>query len=210
MNTRESILAKALEMFNEKGIEYTGVRELAKELGIRVSNISYYFPGKDDLVAALSAELRELNNKAFNEAEVETMDDFLQMRFMAFHNQYKYRCLLISFVHLVAHNPAHIKNYKKTETGRFESIKNTLRLLSKNGYLAKDISPGKQEMLIGHISLLTRFWLSEARITFPDKTQNEVIRHYMLMFCNTMEMYATAKGKKEISNFINTELNDAA
>ena len=49
---------KALEWFNERGIEYVGLRELASVLNIRVSNISYYFPTKDDLVYALSLELK--------------------------------------------------------------------------------------------------------------------------------------------------------
>ncbi len=53
LNTREIILDKALKMFNERGIEYVGLRELAGVLGIRVSNITYYFPTKDDLVYQL-------------------------------------------------------------------------------------------------------------------------------------------------------------
>ncbi len=61
MNTRDKILDKALEMFNERGIEYVGLRELASVLGIRVSNITYYFPTKDDLVYELSLELSKLN-----------------------------------------------------------------------------------------------------------------------------------------------------
>ena len=48
--TRRKIRDKALEMFNERGIEYVGLRELAAILDMRVSNITYYFPTKDDLV----------------------------------------------------------------------------------------------------------------------------------------------------------------
>jgi len=48
MDTRKKILDKALEMFNERGIEYVGLRELASILDMRVSNITYYFPTKDD------------------------------------------------------------------------------------------------------------------------------------------------------------------
>lgn len=46
MKTKERIVSKALELFNEHGIEYVGLRELAAHLGIRVSNITYYFPTK--------------------------------------------------------------------------------------------------------------------------------------------------------------------
>ena len=57
MNTRDKILDQSLKMFNERGIEYVGLRELAGILDIRVGNISYYFSTKDDLVYELSQEL---------------------------------------------------------------------------------------------------------------------------------------------------------
>ena len=62
MNTREKILDKALEMFNERGIEYVGLRELAAILDIRVGNITYYFPTKDDLVYEISMGLNQANS----------------------------------------------------------------------------------------------------------------------------------------------------
>ena len=49
MKTEEKILSKALELFNARGIEYVGLRELAGILEMRVSNITYYFPTKDEL-----------------------------------------------------------------------------------------------------------------------------------------------------------------
>ncbi|RYZ50620.1 MAG: TetR/AcrR family transcriptional regulator, partial [Chitinophagaceae bacterium] len=43
LNTKDKIRDKALELFNERGIEYVGLRELAALLNIRVGNITYYF-----------------------------------------------------------------------------------------------------------------------------------------------------------------------
>jgi AcrR family transcriptional regulator len=45
--TEEKILAKALEMFNERGVDSVGLRELAGILDMRVSNITYYFPTQE-------------------------------------------------------------------------------------------------------------------------------------------------------------------
>ena len=61
MDTRKKILDKALEMFNERGIKYVGLREVALFLDIRAINISYYLPAKDDLVYALSLKLGKKN-----------------------------------------------------------------------------------------------------------------------------------------------------
>ena len=43
IRTDERIVSKALEMFNERGIEYVGLRELAATLKMRVGNITSTF-----------------------------------------------------------------------------------------------------------------------------------------------------------------------
>src|SRR3954470_15043706 len=96
LNTRDKILDKALEMFNEQGIEYVGLRELASLLDIRVSNITYYFPTKDDLVHELSLELSKANSGVIAKRESLTMSAFLEMFHQVFQNHVKYRCLLLS------------------------------------------------------------------------------------------------------------------
>ena len=63
MSTKEKLVSRALELFNENGIEYVGMRELAADLGMRVGNVTYYFPTKDDLVMELISGLRDLNSK---------------------------------------------------------------------------------------------------------------------------------------------------
>ena len=43
MNTKDKIRDKALEMFNERGIEYVGLRELAAILDMRVEQYHLLF-----------------------------------------------------------------------------------------------------------------------------------------------------------------------
>jgi AcrR family transcriptional regulator len=50
MDTKEKIFKKALKFYNDQGIEYVGVRELAKELNISPGNLAYHFPKKEDLI----------------------------------------------------------------------------------------------------------------------------------------------------------------
>src|SRR3954447_2466383 len=115
MNTLQKILDKALEMFNERGIEYVGLRELASVLGIRVSNITYYFPTKDDLVYELSLELGKANSELIAKREYLTMTTFLELLHQVFLNHVKYRCLLLSVVHLMKQNKHLATAYKQTQ-----------------------------------------------------------------------------------------------
>jgi hypothetical protein len=47
-DTEERIVQVALEMFNKTGVEYVGMRELAMALDMRIGNLTYYFPTKDE------------------------------------------------------------------------------------------------------------------------------------------------------------------
>ena len=53
MDTRESILRCADALFREKGYNGVSMRDVAAAAGIRVGNLTYYFPRKEQLVEAL-------------------------------------------------------------------------------------------------------------------------------------------------------------
>src|SRR4051812_35157411 len=180
MDTRKKILDKALEMFNERGIEYVGMRELASNLDIRVSNITYYFPTKDDLVYALSLELSKNNAAVIVERENLTMSAFLHMLHQVFQDHVTFRCLLLSVVHLMKQNKHMSAAYKNTQKVRNDAIYSNLQALERSGYLKlKDES--ERQFLVSGISLISRFWISEAAVSFDQLSTEEQIRHYLLL-----------------------------
>jgi AcrR family transcriptional regulator len=201
LNTRDKILDKALEMFNERGIEYVGLRELAAVLDMRVSNITYYFPTKDDLVYALSLELSKKNAALIAERESLTMLAFLQVLHQVFQNHVTFRCLLLSVVHLLQQNKHMAAAYKKTQNVRNATLKLNLQALEGGGYLK--IQDGTdREFLVSGISLISRFWISEAAVSFRNLSTEEQIRYYLLLLTKLLMPYSTAKAKKEIRTFI--------
>ncbi len=200
MNTRDKILDKALEMFNERGIEYVGLRELAAILGIRVGNITYYFPTKDDLVYALSVELSKANSAIIVANKDITLSGFLAIQRGTFETQQRFRCLLLSFVHIMKQNSRIAEAYKHTQKNRLTTIRTNIRTLSDSGYL-KLSDESQVDFLVSAISLISRFWLSEASISFNSLTDKEQIRSYLTLVANLFMPYTTAKGKKDIRSF---------
>jgi AcrR family transcriptional regulator len=60
---RERIMVAALGLFAQKGLHGVGVREIAREAGVNVNLISYYFKTKDELYARLiESTAHELNS----------------------------------------------------------------------------------------------------------------------------------------------------
>ena len=201
MNTRQKIQDKALEMFNERGIEYVGLRELASILDMRVSNITYYFPTKDDLVYELSLELGKANSEVIAERQNLTMTSFLELFHRVFQNHVKYRCLLLSVVHLMKQNKHMAETYKQTQKERNAAITSNLQVLVQEGYL--NMSTEKEmELLVFSISLISRFWISEAAISYYDLTTEEQIRRYLTLITKLLMPYATEISKKDIHHFL--------
>lgn len=201
MNTREKILDQALKMFNERGIEYVGLRELAAELDIRVGNITYYFATKDDLVFELSKELSQRNGEAMVEEKEITLLRFLEMMKGMFYNQLHYRCLLLSVVHVMRQNKLVAAAYKKTYGQRTATIQVNLEALHESGYLVFE-NEEEKEYLLSMTSIIGRFWISEAAVSFKNMPEAAQVKFYLTQLAKTIHPFASVKGRKEIKKFI--------
>jgi AcrR family transcriptional regulator len=199
--TEERIVTMALEMFNRSGVEYVGMRELAAALDMRVGNVTYYFPTKDDLVNRLSVDLAEENNRTIVPMNEVTMKGFFEMLRQVFHNHLKYRCLMLSFVHLMERNSLIAKRYGKIQTKRNETWSNNVLALRKGKYITAE-SQEEIDFLVSTIALIARFWISEATISYKDHTQQEQIAHYLNMIARIFLPYATPKGRKELDEAV--------
>lgn len=207
VNTRQKILDKALKTFNERGIEYVGMRELASILDMHVGNITYYFPTKDDLVYALSIELSQKNDQVITTRHSISMKEFLQVLAQVFNHHIEYRCLFLSIVHIMQQNKQIASAYKKTQAQRQSTIKANIILLSNSGYLK--VSDEERDFLTSNLSLISRFWISEAAISFNNMKPEQVIRHYLKLVITLFQPYSTARAKKEAQLFLD-ELEPAA
>jgi len=198
------ILHQARKLFNEQGIEYVGMREIAKDLGVRVGNVTYYFPTKNDIIIELAAQLAEFNTNTIVPVRGLTMAAFLKMFEQVFENHYEYRCLFINFIHHLEQNKPIEQEYLLRQEKRVETLRINLEELSVNKYLKTKVDAGKQEFLVSGIGFIARFWLSEARVKFKHAPKKQLFQHYLPFLANFLAPYCTDKGKKEIKEFIDT------
>ncbi len=201
MNTEEKILAKALEMFNERGIEYVGLRELAGILGIRVSNITYYFATKDDLVNRISLELSAANEAVLRAEREPGLHTFLDTMRIIFNNHMRYRCIALSLVHILDQNEVISERFKKTQLARRNFLTTSLSILADGGWVAFP-DPADRDALASMIALLARFWIPDSRFTVHKLQPPEQIRYYLHLLVALFNPFLTSKGKKETRKFI--------
>jgi AcrR family transcriptional regulator len=198
MTKEDKIVGKALELFNERGIEYVGLRELAATLGIRVGNITYYFATKDDLVNRLAQDLSRLNEQLV-EKETLSLFSLLERFRLVFSHHVQYRCLLLSFVHLMEHNKVFSAGYKETERKRYSSLVATVSILQASAYLSHKADT---DFLVSVCTLTARFWLSEARLSFGHLSAPEQINHYVTLLAKLFLPHATPKGSVDVQRFL--------
>jgi AcrR family transcriptional regulator len=204
--TEEKIVQTALEMFNDAGIEYVGMRVLAAAMGMRIGNLTYYFPTKDDLVNRLSIDLAAANNQTIVASDQLTIQDFFKMLEGVFRNHIKYRCLMLSFVHLMERNPIIAKRYGKVQAKRNETWTVNIMALKNHKYLITK-SQAEIDFLVSTIALIARFWISEAAISYKSLSEEQQIQHYLNMVARIFLPYATAKGKRELDE-LQTDLHN--
>lgn len=68
MKTKEKLLIKALELFNEKGIRNTSLREIATAVGISKPAIYNHFSGKEEMIDELYKYCRERSKNESGES----------------------------------------------------------------------------------------------------------------------------------------------
>lgn len=201
MRTKEKILEKAKELFNETGIEYVGLREIARTLDIRVSNITYYYPTKDDLVNALWTEMNNANSTVVIQNENMTAFSFLDMLRRVFNNHFAYRCLMISFVHLLQRNKYISKHYQENINRRNEVLLHNVDTMISNGSL-NALEDYENASIISNLSIIIRFWISDASVSTSHSLKQSIISEYTANLARLLIPYATEKGKKEIELFL--------
>lgn len=205
MNKTESkILGCALEMYNEFGIDAITVRHIAKKMDIRHSNITYYFPKKDDIVDVLYHKMQGEIDELLDEKSLTTRDIFdLSVFKKGFHIIYKYRFVYVNHAEIFKRLP-HIKSVYDDNREKRKTI--FLRIandLNKHQFFRDNVEEEYLKLLIQNVTLINDFWVVYCDLN-PGRTYEQQKRNYLKLILNAFLPHLTPKGvenfKKAISN----------
>ena len=200
-DTRDRILTKALALFNESGIEYVGMRELAASLDMRIGNVTYYFATKDELVAQLAKQYSDSNSKIHADHPTIGLYAFLKKNELLFKNMIGSRCLMLSMVHIMLRNPIMAAQYDKVQNMRRAGLEQSIRSLCEKNFL-KVQSADEHWFMVSANSLINRFWMSEAALSINSLGIEQQAGHYLKLLAYVFMPYATKTGLKELGLFL--------
>ena len=75
---KDEILETAKKLFNQQGYDAVSMRDIAKELGISVGNLTYHYPKKTDIVLALMTQTRYPEMQNQNIQTFEDLDQYIR------------------------------------------------------------------------------------------------------------------------------------
>lgn len=160
MKTRDRILLKSLELFNEQGERTITTNHIASALNISPGNLYYYFRSKEDIIFEifLRYEQSMLNALAVPTDRNVTYMDKIGYFEAIFHQLWEYRFLHRDLAHLLEESPrlrASYRSFAKKVMAQAYLVYNALRE-------AKLIQATEQDVraMIVNIWILTTSWAS--------------------------------------------------
>ncbi|AZA77736.1 TetR/AcrR family transcriptional regulator [Chryseobacterium sp. G0186] len=198
MNTKEKILHKALELFNEKGYNNITTRHIAADLGMSAGNLHYHFKHSEDIIKILFAELTlrmdELLNK-MKKIENKTLEDLYKLTFSTSEIFYSYRFIFINFVDILKKIPEINSHYEEIHVNRKEEFQLIFSGLQKNNILQKDIPDFIMDSLVQQIFIVADNWLTHNRLILK-LNKKKALHHYTILQMNLFYPYLNKEQQK--------------
>lgn len=141
-NTRNKILTVALDLFREKGMDASTMREISKQAGVALGSAYYYFPSKEAIVAAYYEHVQDQHH-AHVQAHVGDSPLLVERMKMLFHSKFdiiQRDRKLLGAIFRYAGEPQHPLSMLGEGTRQLQDRGlNTVRLVLKGQKLPADI-----------------------------------------------------------------------
>lgn len=198
MTTKERILAKAKELYNQQGTDSITVRHIASELTMSHGNLCYHFPNTDSIIQALYIDLVEELNGLF--AGMTTTTSSLQVLYdtslKGFELLYEYRFLMLDFVRIMRSIPAINQHFKQLMLARKLQMIQTFKDLEADGLIRSPLFSDQYELLTEHLLTFGDFWIARAEIVYEGEENNR-IKRYHRVFLSSLIPILTERGLEE-------------
>ncbi len=195
---REEILAVALDLFNEKGIDNVTTREIAKELNMSLGNLTYYFPAKNDIVLALTQEITKVVDEALSKNSVKEAPNLLIQYFkqveIIFIAHLKFKFIVHKrYGEIISSFPEVQKVAQDFLKIRFDAWEQLNKQLVKEKIAKQELVENSHAH--SHIlNILALYWHQEFLIYYPNLTDKQKVQQALSIFFQSYKPYLTKKG----------------
>lgn len=184
--TKNNILQKAIELFNESGAASISMNALAESLGISAGNLQYHYRSKDEIIRAILEDMFKQFDVIYEQIkEPFTLDTLRQIMRINFDLVWKYRFFYREFAALLRNDKTLSNRFRAIQEQRVTEQEMLIKRLASSGGVRSALSSDElhKVVLIGWV--LVHTWLSYVESTgrkIDDAALNEaveiLVQHY--------------------------------
>ena len=195
--TARKILDHARRAFNERGLAAVGIRDLARELELSPGNLSYHFPTKEALIAALVEEVHAINNAI---AAPPDPIDFVQLdriiRSIMQHDV-EHRWFTRDAIGLVLSLPALRHQHERLQRAREARVDGVIARLIEGRWL----DAARTDRALLRLQVLTQifFWVPSALLAAPDRDPSTCLDLHARAALALFAVHATPAGRRQLA-----------
>lgn len=186
-DTRERILAAALDAFNAEGAHAVSTRHIAAALGISAGNLYYHFDNKEDIVLGLYARLEQelLDILRPFDGGGASFDEVLRYLDRLFAHLWKYRFFYRDLTGLLADVPGLKERYRRLAESVLANGRHIFAAMVQAGWME---ATGPQiELMTTNGWIVLSHWFThrqvvEGRRSIRSSDIREGMRHFVALF----------------------------
>lgn len=209
--TRQRILDHAREAFNARGVVAVPVREIARELDLSPGNVSYHFPTKEALIAALIEDAHAANNALVTStvgpldfARVDQIIRTIMLRDL------ENRWLTRDCVGLLTALPSLRSLHEHLQRAREARVDDVVARLIDSGSLDGERTRRALPELRQQILTQVFFWLPAAILAATDRDPADALDHHARAALALFRAYCTPAGRRRLEALLDADSATAA
>lgn len=161
MQRKEQILKTAVSLFNDRGYANVSLREIAKEAGTTIGNLTYHFPKKEDLVFSLldTLQTRFILDVPENKHRAELLSHLLNSFLTAEQNEKDHPFYYKNIYDLTMCSETLAKRNKIFQKDLYDYYIHILTTLKEDGVLKESVRDSDISAMSYMIVLSTAAWM---------------------------------------------------
>lgn len=195
-NTKERILDKATELFNENGIMNTSIRNIGDALDLSPGNITYHFKSKKDIIQIIQERNYQNIQSVLAQSERVGLEHFDKVLDTVMVQQQNSRCFFSDTMDLVRNYPEVAQKLAKNIFKNMKTARVLFDYYVGRGLLKPERSEGAYDHLIHSILLVCITWLRHKTVMATNDIHFSE-DYFMEMLRNMLIPHLTEKGLEE-------------
>lgn len=197
MTTKEKIINKALELFNQKGVDNITVRHIAKELGMSHGNLCYHYPNIEVIMEILYRRfVAELDTTVLR-GRASNIQALYDLTLIGYEKLYEYRFVVLDFASIMRRNASIRILSKQLTVMRQIHYQFLISEMVKKGLFKPPIVENQYMTWIHAAIFFGDFWVTSSEFSYTGKEQDKV-KTYHNFFMNLTIPYLTEKGMEDM------------